>query len=186
MQVAQQGHVWQEQEEGSTSGHRGGALYALPVPKFLCQISFPADVSKPQCPVFQWKAPVLSEPKYLLKHEKILCVPKQEPGVGIGEGQEKRGDTGGWRGAGSRDAALGKWDGVVGRDAVGSGLGRVRCRGEGEGLVAETKQWSQGQSQAWEVQPQMGTRSLSPGPGVQRWGGFHGTFQLLLCLLRRL
>lgn len=153
-------------------GIRSGALYALPVPKFLCQVWFPADVSKPQCPVFQWKAPVLSEPKYLLKHEKILCVPKQEPGVGIGEGQEKKGDTGEWRGAGSRDAALGKWDGVVGRDAVGSGLGRVRCRGEGEGLVAEPEQWNQGQSQAWEVQPQMGTRTLSPGP----WGTALGWF----------
>lgn len=144
------------------AGHWGirGGTYASPVPKLLCQVSFPADVSKPQCHVFQWKAPVLSELKYLLKPEKILCVPEQEPGAGAGEGQEKRGDTGEWRGAGSRDAALGKRDGAVGRDAVGSGLGRLRCRGEREGLVAEPKQWIQGQSHVWEVQPQTGTGIL--------------------------
>lgn len=74
-------------------GIRGGTLYASPVPKFLCQVLFPADISKPQCPIFQWKAPVPSELKYLLKPEKILCVPKQKPVAGAGGWGRRREGT---------------------------------------------------------------------------------------------
>ena len=69
---------------------------------------------------------------------------------------------------------LGKQDGTVERDAVGSRLGRMSFRGEGEGLVEKPEQWTQRQSHTWEVQPQVGTGSLSPSLGaVLGWFPLH-------------
>lgn len=58
--------------------------------------------------------PVLSETEYLLKPKQILCEPKKEPGAGAEEGQEERGNTEGWLGAGLLhwEGGMGQWKGT--------------------------------------------------------------------------